>query len=359
METTEIPHSSFESQTVLAQLENSTTPRGIILDSEQSELAQQVVAFLQDAASGDTTGLDHVGYFVYGPPGRGKTWLMTQLFEAAPYPVETKRQVHFHDFFRSLQQQLGAKTSTREAIEATLEDLLTGTQLFFFDELHVHDPGSAALLNRLLAAIAEQRIPTLITSNYEPEGLLQEPAFHHVIEPSIDILREHFSVLPLDGGTDYRIQQVSHESGFASGRWLVAKSTQQADHTLRWAGFMPPEADEATTVLDGHRVLQARAVRGSQIWFDFADLLQTRSVTSDFMELAEDYDQWVLTGVPSLSQTDPASRQRFVTLIDVLVDRDIPLVACAAVSRADLADMEEPPADLFRTQSRLALLRGQ
>ena len=65
--------------------------------------------------------------------------------------METKRQVHFHDFFRGLQQQLGAKSSMREAIEVTLQDLLTGTELFFFDELHVQDPASAVLLNRLLA----------------------------------------------------------------------------------------------------------------------------------------------------------------------------------------------------------------
>ncbi|GAA4115939.1 cell division protein ZapE [Enteractinococcus coprophilus] len=359
METTEIPRSSFAFDTVFAQLENGLTPQGVVLDSEQYDLAQQVVKFLQEATSDDATQLGQVGYFVYGPPGRGKTWLMTQLFEAAPYPVGTKRQVHFHDFFRGLQRQLGAKTSTREAIEATLNELLTGTQLFFFDELHVHDPGSAALLNRLLAVIAKRGIPTLITSNYAPENLLQEPAFHHVIEPSITILREHFSVQALDGGTDYRSLHAARDSGFASGRWLVAEPGDHPYQVLRSAGYMPPRPTEATTVLEGHRALKALAVRDKEIWFDFADLLQARSVTSDFMDLTEDYDHWVLTGIPKLSQTDPASRQRFVTLIDVLVDRDIPLVACATVSRESLADMEEPPPDLFRTQSRLALLRGQ
>lgn len=355
METTEIALQTAEA--VIADIENRATPGEVVLDPEQYRLAEGVIAFLQDAATaGNTAKLGRTGFFVYGPPGRGKTWLMTQLFESAPYPAEAKLQVHFHDFFRSLQQQLGANTSTRQAIEATLQDLLAGTQLFFFDELHVHDPGSAVLLNRLLAAIAEQGIPTLITSNYEPERLLQEPAFHHVIEPGIKILREHFSVLTLDGGTDYRLQHVSHDAGFASGRWLVVEPGQHPYQTLRSAGLVPPKVDEATTVLDGHRALKASAVRGSQIWFDFADLLQTRSVTSDFMELVEDYDQWVLTGVPKLSDTDAASRQRFVTLIDVLVDRDVPLTVCATVSRDELSHTEEPPPDLFRTLSRLALL---
>ena len=345
------------SEAVIAHIEDSTTPGGVVLDPEQRRLAEGVIGFLHNVpTAGHPAKLGQSGYFVYGPPGRGKTWLMRQLFEAAPYPTESKRQVHFHDFFRGLQQQLGAKTSTREAIEATLQNLLTGTELFFFDELHVHDPGSAVLLNRLLAAITEHRIPTLITSNYEPEGLLQEPAFHHVIKPGIKILREHFSVVTLDDGTDYRLQHVSHDAGFASGRWLVVESGHTVYQTLRAAGLVPPKQAEATTVLNGHRALRALAVRGTQIWFDFADLLQARSVTSDFMELADGYDQWVLTGVPKLSNTDPASRQRFVTLIDVLVDRDIPLTVCTTVPRTELSSTEQPPVDLFRTMSRLALL---
>lgn len=302
--------------------------------------------------------MQSTGYFVYGPPGRGKTWLMTQLFDLAPFEADTKRQVHFHDFFRSLQQQFGAKTSTREAIDATLEELLTGTKLFFFDELHVHDPGSAALLNRLLAAIVEQGIPTLITSNYEPEGLLPDLMFHHVIEPGVTTIRNHFTVTTLDGGTDYRSTNISRDSGFASGAWLVTNPGQTPDDALSAAGLDPTTPAEATTVLEDHRVLNALAIRGDQIWFDFADLLQAKSVTSDFIDLAEHYTEWVLTGVPKLSQTDPASRQRFVTLIDVLVDRNLPLTVLSTVTRDDFVDIADVPPDLFRTVSRLALLDG-
>ncbi len=356
MDTTQIPLQN-DLEAVIAPLQGHTVFGGIVLDPAQHALAVEISQFLQAAAArGNTTALDHTGYFVYGPPGRGKTWLMTQLFDAAAFPLETKRQVHFHDFFRSLQQHFGAKTSTREAIDATLQELLTGTQLFLFDELHVHDPGSAALLNRLLEAIAAQGIPTLITSNYEPEGLLPDLMFHHVIEPGIQTLRDHFAIRTLDGGMDYRAESAASDSGFSSGRWLVAAPGHHPEEALRTAGLHPPSAGEVTTVLEKHRTLRALAVRGSEIWFDFADLLQANSVTSDFIDLVEDYDAWVLTGVPKLSATDPAARQRFVTLIDVLVTRDVPLTVLAEVSREHLIDLDNPPPDLFRTVSRLALL---
>lgn len=325
-----------------------------MLDSPQEHLVATVGALLdQPAGRGTVTQL---GYFVYGPPGRGKTWLMRALFEAAPVPDRAKRHVHFHDFYRALERQLGAYTSAREAINATVKELLTDTRLVFFDELHVHDPGSAALLNRLLQAIATQGIPTLITSNYEPENLLADPGFHHVIEPSIRVLREYFTIYELDDGTDYRTLQPAAAQGFAAGSWLVA-SPQDETETLRTAGLTPPAEHEATTVLEGHRALHARAVRDSTIWFDFLSLLTARSSTSDFLELTETFDTlWVLTGVPELSTVDLSARQRFVTLIDVLVERDIPLVVSSTISRDQLVDIADPPPDLFRTASRLAML---
>lgn len=344
--------------TIISQIEVDSGQGGVTLDLPQRELTGEVVEFLQRAAvSGSTKSLEHAGFFVYGPPGRGKTWLMSELFKAAPFPAETKQWIHFHEFFRSLQQKFGALTSTREAIDETLMELLTDTRLLFFDELHVHDPGSAALLNRLLDEITRQGIPTLITSNYEPEGLLPDLMFHHVIEPGIKSIRDNFVVSTLDGGTDYRSQSLSPATCFASGAWLVCTAAQNADDVLRDAGLTPPVAEETTTVLSDHRVLQASAVRGSEVWFDFRALLESRSTTSDYLDLADHFDTWVLTNVPRLAQTDPASRQRLVTLIDVLVDRDIQLIVCAEVPRDQLVDIPDPPTDLFRTQSRLALLR--
>lgn len=198
----------------------------------------------------------------------------------------------------------------------------------------MHDPGSVALLNRLLAEIAAQGIPTLITSNYEPESLLSDPTFHHVIEPSIRTLRSNFQIETLDGGNDYRKYGAAERgSGFAAGRWLVAGLGQDSHNVLIAAGLMPPRQDEAVTVLEGHRALRASAVRDTEIWFDF-------------------------TSVPRLSQAEPAARQRFVTLIDVLVERDFPLTVCSEVALDAFVDIAEPPPDLFRTHSRLKLLRS-
>ncbi|MGO1183785.1 MAG: cell division protein ZapE [Micrococcaceae bacterium] len=323
-----------------------------VLDPQQRELAETVRAFL---CSRPKKGAP-VGFFVHGPAGRGKTWLMSTLVEKAPMPESSKRRLHFHEFFRQLQRQMGAEVSTRTAINETVEQLLDGAQLLFFDELHVHDPGSAALLNTLLAECTRRRIPTLITSNYEPEELLPNPIYHHVIVPGIQTVREHLVVRTLDGGVDYRRLNSGADHGFASGTWVECAPGADHDDALAELGIVAPAPDEATVVLEGHRALRARCARETEICFDFAALLEARTTTRDILDLTDRFGSWVITGVPALSGFSRAAQQRWVTLIDVLVDRDCSLTVCSSVSRDSLMDISDPPADLFRAQSRLALL---
>lgn len=357
---------------IAAAVEGSTAAQGIVLDPAQRALLAEIAAVLErtletepvpaadrdPAPNGDPvpdrdSDADPARFYVHGPAGRGKTRLMEEIFRAAPIPESQKRRVHFHTFFQELQSRFGAQLSARAAIDETVADLLDGVRLFFFDELHVHDPGGASLLNRLLDELARRSIATLITSNSEPEGLLPDPVTHHVFIPGIRVLRERFAVRVLDGGADYRREGGSRsETGFGSGRWILASDVDAV------AGLVLPDADERTTVLHGHRALSALAVRGSEIWFDFAELLESTSIAQDYLDLTADFDAWVLSGVPPLSRASRAARQRFVALLDVLVDADLPLTVLARTDRAGLVDIEDPPADLFRAESRLALLRG-
>ncbi|UOR02316.1 cell division protein ZapE [Leucobacter allii] len=389
--------------------------RGIALDAAQRAVLGEAATILTAAGSRPDASAP-VGLFLHGPAGRGKTWLMTELFRAAPLPDAAKRQVHFHTFFQELQRRFGARLSARDAIEETVASLLDGTALFFFDELHVHDPGGASLLNRLVAELCARGVPTLLTSNYAPELLLDSPVYHHVVEPSVRLIRERFAVRDLDAGIDYRrlrgagghgpgsipapgsvlgsAPESAAESaaqsgpsgepgseardrsaephggarqGFAAGRWIVVPSDRDADAALTAAGFLPPEPGEATTVLEGHRALRARADRAraagtaaraaaGEIWFDFAELLEAPSIAQDYLDLVATHDRWVLTGVPPLAAASREARQRFVALIDVLAHAEATLVVCAATDRASFATVSDPPPDLFRAESRLALL---
>ncbi len=323
---------------------------GLILDPAQRQILAELAGFVGGVGSAGES--DPVGVYLHGPAGRGKTWIARAVFDALPGDAVHKRRVHFHTFFQQLMQRFGTMGSARHAIEDIVTELLAETRWFFFDELHVHDPGGASLLNRLLAEIVERGTPTLVTSNYEPSGLLPNPVYHHVFAPGIALLEERFRILRLDAGVDYRERAPAERDGFAAGRWVVAAD----DEGARAAGLVPPSDAERTEVTSGPYRFVARAVRGGTVWFDARELLESASTPQDYLGWLGDFDRWVLAGLPPLSALSREARQRLVGLIDVLSDAGVPLTVISTVAPAALVDVDEVPPDLFRARSRLALL---
>ncbi|KTT42367.1 ATPase, partial [Pseudomonas oryzihabitans] len=81
--------------------------------------------------------------YLWGPVGRGKSFLLDGFFAALPFAE--KRRVHFHAFFRELHERMFRQPPGGDALAASLDELLDGCRLLCFDEFHVHDIGDAML----------------------------------------------------------------------------------------------------------------------------------------------------------------------------------------------------------------------
>ncbi|MGW6916891.1 cell division protein ZapE [Kitasatospora sp. NPDC054939] len=293
------------------------------------------------------------GVYVWGPVGRGKSWLTGLFFDALP--ERHKRRVHFHEFFREFHTAYARHRGDRRACDKAVGELLGDCRVLFFDEFHVHDPGDAMIITRVLTSLLERRITLVTTSNYPPEGLLPSPVHHHLFEPAIELLRASLDVVEVAGPYDYRTRESARGTtgpGFRHGRYL----SPGTDRQLRDAGLTPPAEDERTALPAGSGTVTARAVRDDLVWFDFADLCRARTSTGDYLELADRHTTWVLSGVPRLTDADRDAAQRFANLVDVLHDRDTTLYLIADAPLGDLLRGDLLPADTNRTVSRLHLL---
>ncbi|WP_157156627.1 cell division protein ZapE [Diaminobutyricimonas sp. LJ205] len=309
----------------LASIERAADAAGHTLDGHQVAAARRLAA---------TT----VGAYVHGPAGRGKTWLVGSHFDALP--SDAKRRVHFHGFFGELHRAIfrhGHDT------DAAIDELLGDLDVLYFDEFHVHDSGDAVLLTRLLGRVFSSGVRLLITSNYAPRGLLPNPVFHPMIEPAIALIEHNLEVIEVDGGRDYRHDADSRDR-FARGAWLTGPLE------------LPAPSESVVLTAAGHR-FSARAVRGSQVWFAFAELCEAPTSVNDFVEWAERFDDWVVDGVPPLASASLGARARFGNLVDVLADRGHRLTVVALVDRNEFAADAGGLPDIGRTLSRLALLR--
>ncbi|KJY30470.1 cell division protein ZapE [Streptomyces sp. NRRL S-495] len=334
--------------------EQAAREAGFALDDAQRAAAARLARLGAEVAGRRRffAGPPPRGLYVWGPVGRGKSWLTEVFYEALPLP--RKHRVHFHEFFREFHTVYARHRRERNACDLAVAELLGDCRLLFFDEFHVHDPGDAMMMGRVLASLFERRITLVATSNYPPAGLLPNPVHHHMFEPTIALLEASLDVVEVAGPRDYRTDRPADgaRSRFGTGRFLWPADPGQ----LRAVGLEPPTDGEHRQLDIGGRTVTARAVRDGLVWFDFHELCGERTSTIDFLTLADRYDTWVLAGVPRLSTSDRDTAQRFANLVDVLHDRDTRLHLLAEAPLTDCLQGDALPVDINRTLSRLRLL---
>ncbi|MFE5909256.1 cell division protein ZapE [Streptomyces wedmorensis] len=295
--------------------------------------------------------------YVWGPVGRGKSWLVDTFYEGLP--AGRKRRLHFHDFFRRLHDGVsgpGTRHDGQSAVDRALDELIGDSRVLVFDEFHAHDAGDAMLIARLFRTLLDRRVTLVTTSNYPPAGLMPDPLYHHLFEPTIKLIEERMDVLDVSGPVDFRRLTPAQPAG-GGRRFATGLCLPPDDGALEALGLTFPVPAEATAVQAHLRELPARAARGELVWFGFDALCETTTAVPDYLALAERFTTLVLDGVPPLTEASSDGRQRFANLVDVACDRDIRLVLIGADPLTALPADQALTRDLDRTASRLAMLQ--
>jgi len=318
------------------------------------------------------------GVYLSGPVGRGKSWLADAWFRHAP--AEHKRRVHFHAFLDELHRAVFARqTALRERraslgvphvsagdpvvimsgpearddvlaaaprevpdpVGDAIADVVGDAELLVFDEFHLHDPADALLLTRLLEHASARGVRLVTTSNYSPDELLPDPVFHDMVEPAIRIIGETMRHVRLDGATDYRTVAGVRRHGFADGAWVADPPAAV------------PGGSETVRVRDREFAVVSA---GDELWITFDQLCTAATSAIEYLDWAEGFSRWVVLGVPGFDRLPEAPRQRFLTAVDILVDRDVETVFVSPLSLDAFAESAAGTRDADRLLSRLALL---
>lgn len=285
--------------------------------------------------------------YLHGKVGRGKSWLLDRFFEAVP--LAGKRRLHFHGFFADLHAGMFRHRGKDDALERTLDELLSDCQLLCFDEFHVHDIGDAMLIRRLFSALFARDVLLVVTSNYAPAQLLPNPLYHERFLPVIRLIEAQMEVLEVGGDQDYRrLPGSGTAQRFVTGSYRVNVSAQER----RELGVVP---GEGVSLQVGNRQLAARSWHERRVSFTFAELCEAPTAVMDYLLLCERFDEWVVADLPLLAECSIAVQQRFINLVDVLYDRDKRLIL---LSEHPLEQaLAAAAVDLMRSQSRLSQLR--
>ena len=292
------------------------------------------------------------GVYMYGGVGRGKSFLMDCFFNAVP--LKRKTRLHFHEFMREVHRELADLQGTVNPLNALAERMAERYKLICFDEFHVADITDAMILHRLLAALFENGVGLVTTSNFKPNDLYPGGLHRDRILPAIKLLNDKLEVINVDNGTDYRGLTLETVDLYH------VPADAKADASMQSAfNALAESHDEDPTLHIEAREIRALRKAGGLVWFDFKTLCGGPRSQNDYLEIASRFHTVFLSHVPQMPVRMASEARRFTWLIDVLYDRRVKLVMSAAVLPAELYTEGPMSHEFPRTVSRLQEMQSK
>ncbi|MBI5463295.1 MAG: cell division protein ZapE [Gammaproteobacteria bacterium] len=288
------------------------------------------------------------GLYLWGGPGRGKTYLIDSFFECLPFPQ--KRRVHFHLFMQEIHAQLRSLPHTPNPLRVVGRRMAEQWRVLCLDEFHVHDIADAMLLAGLLQALFDAGITLVATSNVAPDALYLEGLQRDRFLFAIDLLKTHTTVLHLDSPVDFRCELLDrggtyHVLDGDAGRAILARDFRR---------LAPVEAAYDQVLMLHQRPVPVLAIADDVIWFRFADVCDAPLWARDYLEIARRYHSVFLSDIPRMDEGRDDAAKRFMHLIDALYDHNVKLVATAEAVPEHLYSGRYLQFAFQRTVSRLA-----
>lgn len=295
------------------------------------------------------------GLYFWGGVGRGKTYLMDIFYESLPF--DNKMRVHFHRFMRRVHTELKSLQQQKNPLDIVAKRLAAEAQIICFDEFFVSDITDAMILARLLEGLFDEGVSLVATSNIVPDGLYKDGLQRARFLPAIALLNRHTDVINVDGGTDYRLRLLEQAELYHT------PLDDEADISLK-ASFdsLVPDITEAkeNIVLEiGGRGIHARYHCEDVVWFDFNAICDGPRSQNDYIDIAMEYHEVLISNVPELTIQKEEQARRFINLVDEFYDRSVKLIISAEKPIHELYSGSRLTFEFERTESRLLEMQSQ
>jgi cell division protein ZapE len=281
--------------------------------------------------------------------------LMDLFFTGAP--IEKKRRVHFLAFMLEVHESLHTwrQTAHGEPIPQLAKSIAENTRLLCFDEFQVTNIADAMLLGRLFAALFEEGLVVVATSNAAPDDLYKDGLQRERFLPFIALLKEKLDILQLDGSVDYRRIRIRDLALYHTP--LGAAATRSLEEAF---ARLTDDAQSAPTTLSvqGREVTLSRTAKGVAL-LTFDELCRKPLGSADYLAIAAHFAVVLLDGVPVLSRDEYNAARRFMTFIDVLYEQRVHLIVAAQDIPDRLFAAGFGAEDFRRAASRLMEMQTQ
>jgi cell division protein ZapE len=298
--------------------------------------------------------------YLWGGVGRGKSMLMDLGFDSID--VAPKRRVHFHAFMLETHLRLreARKNEEGDPIDEVADKIAGEARLLAFDEMIVNNPPDAMILSRLFEKLVERGVKVIATSNRPPRDLYKDGLNRELFLPFSALIERRFEVIEINGPTDYRLDRLSGvetwhvPNGPAATAALSEAFFKLTDYPVEDRARVPTEE----LAVGGGRTLHVpKCLKGVAV-FSFKRLCGEARGAADYLAIAQRFHTVIMVGIPVMTRDMRNEAARFVTLVDLLYEHRVKLLAAADAEPAGLYPQGDGSFEFQRTVSRLEEMRS-
>ena len=287
-----------------------------------------------------------LGYYLVGDVGVGKTMILNFFFTKLE---EKKLRLHFNEFMIEFHNFIFQNKDKENGINNFVKDLGKKNEIIYFDEFQVTNIVDAMILGKLFKTIFEENIKVIFSSNININNLYKDGLQRDQFIPFIKILENNCHEEELLIKEDYRLNKnidlkrflypIDKSTNFKFNKFF-RKITKNKNKTLKIL-----EIKGRNLILENFYERTAK--------FSFEDLCNRNLGSEDYIMVANNCDFIFIENIPDFNENNSNQQQRFVTLIDIIYEKKIPLMVTSQVD-LNLIQSSKSIAETFkRTISRL------
>ena len=288
------------------------------------------------------------GFYLFGGVGVGKTMILNFFIDQID---QKKLRQHFNEFMLSFHDFAHERKGKNEenVINQFVKNLKSKASLIYFDEFQVTNIVDAMILGKLFDQIFKADIKIIVTSNTKISELYKDGLQRDQFKPFIKIMEDQSIEHELKIEDDYRksndnqkqryFYPLNQETNFKINKFFrtITKDKNQSKITVNVKG----------------RDFKIENFYEGIARFNFNDLCDQNLGAEDYLEIIKNCKFIVIDQIPQFNDTNSNQQQRFITLIDVIYDKDRAIAVTAEQSLEKLSSSKSLEKPFKRTISRL------
>ncbi len=258
------------------------------------------------------------GFYLHGGVGVGKTMILDFFYDLIS---AKKLRLHFNEFMLNFHDFVHENKNKEDEniINLFVKDLKSKALLIYFDEFQVTNIVDAMILGKLFDKIFSENIKIIVTSNIQISDL--------------DYRKSK------ENQNDRYFSPLNQESNFKMNKFfrIISKDRKKTTQSLDIKGreFLIKEFYEGV------------------VRFTFDELCDKNLGAEDYLEIAKVSKFIVIDKIPKFDDINSNQQHRFITLVDIVYDKKIPIAVTAEKNLDELTSSKSLKEPFNRTISRL------